>query len=173
MCSGGSIGVNERQSQGRCDFSGKPAQESSPNRPNAKVWGSKCTFALPERCILDIARLERLARSQRRDRHFWEDTTRQMPAKKPNILILWGDDIGIWNISKFQQRDDGLPDAQHRPRGQRRRPLHRLLFAAELHRRPRLLHHRARTRSAPASPRSACPAPPSACRPKIRRSPSC
>jgi arylsulfatase A-like enzyme len=22
-------------------------------------------------------------------------------AKKPNILILWGDDIGIWNISKF------------------------------------------------------------------------
>ncbi len=24
-----------------------------------------------------------------------------MPAKKPNILILWGDDIGIWNISKF------------------------------------------------------------------------
>jgi arylsulfatase len=24
-----------------------------------------------------------------------------MPDKKPNILILWGDDIGIWNISKF------------------------------------------------------------------------
>ena len=24
-----------------------------------------------------------------------------MPTKKPNILILWGDDIGIWNISKF------------------------------------------------------------------------
>ena len=24
-----------------------------------------------------------------------------MPAKKPNILILWGDDIGIWNISQF------------------------------------------------------------------------
>ena len=22
-------------------------------------------------------------------------------SKKPNILILWGDDIGIWNISKF------------------------------------------------------------------------
>ena len=22
-------------------------------------------------------------------------------AKKPNILVLWGDDIGIWNISKF------------------------------------------------------------------------
>jgi len=24
-----------------------------------------------------------------------------MPAKKPNIVILWGDDIGIWNISRF------------------------------------------------------------------------
>ncbi len=24
-----------------------------------------------------------------------------MAAKKPNILILWGDDIGIWNISHF------------------------------------------------------------------------
>jgi arylsulfatase A-like enzyme len=21
------------------------------------------------------------------------------PAKKPNILVLWGDDIGYWNIS--------------------------------------------------------------------------
>ena len=24
-----------------------------------------------------------------------------MASKKPNILILWGDDVGIWNISKF------------------------------------------------------------------------
>ena len=24
-----------------------------------------------------------------------------MAAKQPNILILWGDDIGIWNISHF------------------------------------------------------------------------
>jgi arylsulfatase A-like enzyme len=26
-----------------------------------------------------------------------------MPANKPNILILWGDDIGIWNISHFSR----------------------------------------------------------------------
>ena len=26
-----------------------------------------------------------------------------MAAKKPNILILWGDDIGIWNISHFSR----------------------------------------------------------------------
>jgi len=25
-------------------------------------------------------------------------------AKKPNILILWGDDIGIWNISHFSRK---------------------------------------------------------------------
>lgn len=26
---------------------------------------------------------------------------KQKPAKKPNILVLWGDDIGIWNISAY------------------------------------------------------------------------
>lgn len=26
-----------------------------------------------------------------------------MAAKKPNILVLWGDDIGIWNISHFSR----------------------------------------------------------------------
>ena len=26
-----------------------------------------------------------------------------MATKKPNILILWGDDIGIWNISHFSR----------------------------------------------------------------------
>ena len=62
---------------------------------------------------------------------------------KPNILILWGDDIGIWNVSHFSRGHDGLPDAQHRSRRRGRRDLHRLLRAAELHRRPRLLHHRA------------------------------
>jgi len=30
--------------------------------------------------------------------------------KKPNILILWGDDIGIWNVSHFKSRHDGLPN---------------------------------------------------------------
>src|SRR3981189_3986238 len=27
--------------------------------------------------------------------------------KKPNILILWGDDIGIWNISHFSRGQMG------------------------------------------------------------------
>src|SRR5262245_42235833 len=25
------------------------------------------------------------------------------PGKKPNILILWGDDIGYWNLSAYNQ----------------------------------------------------------------------
>ena len=24
-------------------------------------------------------------------------------AKKPNILIIWGDDIGYWNVSAYNQ----------------------------------------------------------------------
>ncbi len=24
-------------------------------------------------------------------------------AKKPNILIIWGDDIGLWNLSAYTQ----------------------------------------------------------------------
>ena len=26
-----------------------------------------------------------------------------LSAKKPNILILWGDDIGYWNVSAYNQ----------------------------------------------------------------------
>jgi len=25
----------------------------------------------------------------------------QPPSKKPNILIIWGDDIGYWNVSAY------------------------------------------------------------------------
>ena len=32
-----------------------------------------------------------------------------MATKKPNILILWGDDIGIWNISHFSRGMMGYP----------------------------------------------------------------
>ena len=30
-----------------------------------------------------------------------------MATKKPNILILWGDDIGIWNVSHFSRGSMG------------------------------------------------------------------
>jgi arylsulfatase len=29
--------------------------------------------------------------------------TAQTPAKKPNILVIWGDDVGYWNISAYNQ----------------------------------------------------------------------
>jgi len=27
----------------------------------------------------------------------------QAAAKKPNVLIIWGDDIGYWNVSAYNQ----------------------------------------------------------------------
>ena len=37
----------------------------------------------------------------------------QAADKKPNILIIWGDDIGEFNISAYNMGHDGLPDAEH------------------------------------------------------------
>ena len=63
-------------------------------------------------------------------------------AKQPNILVIWGDDIGITNLSCYSRRPDGLPDAEHRPAGQGGDEVHRLLRRAELHRRPGRVHLR-------------------------------
>ena len=49
---------------------------------------------------------------------------------KPNIVIIWGDDIGQSNISAYSHGRDGLPDAEHRPRRQGRHDVHRLLRAS-------------------------------------------
>ena len=32
-----------------------------------------------------------------------------MPDSKPNILVIWGDDIGITNLSCYSDGLDGLP----------------------------------------------------------------
>ena len=32
---------------------------------------------------------------------------------KPNILIIWGDDIGWFNVSMQQQRDHGVSHPEH------------------------------------------------------------
>ena len=47
-------------------------------------------------------------------------------TSKPNILVIWGDDIGVAQHQRLQPRHHGLPDAQHRPHRQRRRDVHRL-----------------------------------------------
>ena len=42
---------------------------------------------------------------------------------KPNILIIWGDDIGYWNISRYSMGMMGYQTPQHRPhRGGKGRP---------------------------------------------------
>ena len=74
----------------------------------------------------------------------------QAADKKPNIVIIWGDDIGQSNISAYSHGADGLPDAQHRPHRQGRHDVHRLLRRAELHGRPVVVHHRPVTACAPA-----------------------
>ena len=63
-------------------------------------------------------------------------------GKKPNICIIWGDDIGQSNLSCLLDGPDGLPHAEHRPHRQGRHDVHRLLRRAKLHRRPGLVHHR-------------------------------
>ena len=75
-------------------------------------------------------------------------------GKKPNILVIFGDDIGITNLSAYA-RADGLRDAEHRPDRKRGHPFPPLLWRAMLHRRPFGVPHRVSTASAPASPKSA------------------
>ena len=41
-----------------------------------------------------------------------------MPKGKPNILVIWGDDIGISNLSCLFRWIDGLPHPQYRPHRQ-------------------------------------------------------
>ena len=54
-------------------------------------------------------------------------------AGKRNILVIWGDDIGITNLSCYSDGVDGVPDAEHRPDCRRGDAVHRLVLA-ELHR---------------------------------------
>ena len=64
-----------------------------------------------------------------------------MAAKKTNILILWGDDIGYWNISAYNpgRWATGLPISTA---STRKEPCSPTGPPAELHGRPRVFHHR-------------------------------
>ena len=66
--------------------------------------------------------------------------------KKPNILVIFGDDIGMWNVSAYTHGMMGrTPNidsiATHR------HAVHRPLWSAELHSRPCGIHYRANARS--------------------------
>ena len=74
----------------------------------------------------------------------------RMPdAEQPNILVIWGDDIGITNLSCYSDGLMGYRTPEHRPDRRRGDALHRLLRRAELHRRAVVVHHRARASTAP------------------------
>ena len=63
-------------------------------------------------------------------------------AAKPNILILWGDDVGWWNISYNNRGQMGYRTPNIDRIGNEGVDLHRLLWPAKLHRWPGRLHHR-------------------------------
>ena len=49
-------------------------------------------------------------------------------GKKPNILVIWGDDIGQSNLSCYTHGLMGYRDAQHRPDREGRHAVHRQLW---------------------------------------------
>ena len=82
------------------------------------------------------ARPEGISSTDRKERE------EKMAAKKPNILILWGDDIGIWNISHYSQGMMGYQTPNIDRVANEGVDVHRLVRPAELHGRPCRLHHR-------------------------------
>ena len=93
-------------------------------------------------------------------------------ADKPNILVIWGDDIGITNLSCYS---DGLM-------GYRTPNIDRIAnegmrftdsYGEQSCTAGRVVvHHRAERASAPGSARSGCRVAESGSRPRTRRSPS-
>ena len=63
--------------------------------------------------------------------------------KKPNILVIWGDDVGWFNISAYNHGMMGYKTPNIDRLAQGRRNVHRLVWPAELHGRTRSLPYRA------------------------------
>ena len=72
-------------------------------------------------------------------------------VKKPNILILWGDDIGYWNVSAYNQGMMGYKTPNIDRIAKEGALVHRLVRPAELHGRTRVASSPARSASAPGS----------------------
>ena len=72
----------------------------------------------------------------------------QQPApaagRQPNILVIWGDDIGTWNISHNNRGMMGYMTPNIDRIAKEGVVVHRLLRPAKLHRRPRRVHRRQR-----------------------------
>ena len=68
---------------------------------------------------------------------------------KPNILVIFGDDIGMWNVGAYTHGMMGRTP-EHRQHRHGRHAVHRPLRAAELHRRAARRSSWGRCRCAPA-----------------------
>ena len=73
----------------------------------------------------------------------WAPAIAQRPGEEAQHPRHLGRRHRLVQRQRLQQGRDGLQDAQHRSHREGRRALHRLVRAAELHRRPRRVHHRA------------------------------
>ncbi len=93
--------------------------------------------------------------------------------KQPNILVIWGDDIGMWNISAYSHGMMGYRTPNIDRIAARRNHVHRLLRRAELHRGAFGLHHRPKRLPHRLEQGGACREPIWACTTKIPPSPSC
>ena len=73
--------------------------------------------------------------------------TTSLPAnaqqqQKPNIVIIWGDDIGISDVSAYSHGLMGFKTPNIDRIASEGHDIHRLLWRAKLHRRPGLVHYR-------------------------------
>ena len=66
--------------------------------------------------------------------------------KKPNIVVIWGDDIGTWNISHNNRGMMGYRTPNIDRIAREGVAFTDYYAPAELHRRPRRLHQRQRSR---------------------------
>ena len=83
-------------------------------------------------------------------------TTAEGQVKKPNILVIMGDDIGWVQPEHLSSRRHGLLDAKHRSHRKGRCDVHVLVWPAELHGGTCRVHHRAVADSHRIDQRSAC-----------------
>ena len=95
----------------------------------------------------------------------------QQTGKKPNILFIMGDDIGMWNIGAYHRGLMAGRDAESRQACQARDAVHRLLRRSQLHGRSRQLHHRPIAHPHRNDHRRPGRARRPACRPRPARSP--
>ena len=93
--------------------------------------------------------------------------------KKPNIVIIWGDDIGQSNISAYSHGVMGYKTPNIDRVGQGRHDVHRLLCRAELHGRSGVVHHRPARLAHRTDEGRPARCERSDCRRKTRRSPRC